>query len=362
MNILYLIADLAHGGAARQVSLLAAGLPRERFAARVFTLRPDAAWSVALRDAGVAVESGNWRRLVDARPVLALRRVVRDTAPDVVHVFGLPALRALAAAGGPSGSRVLLGAVASLGLVDRALVATLVDGVIATGPAQAERYRRLGLPPGKLVEAPPGVPLPEPPKLRHDDWCRSLGLPADARVIVGVGPLEAPRGFHDAIWAFDILHFLYDDLHLLLVGTGPQEPRLREFVRITRSTDRVHFLGPRADLDKLLGHAELAWVPSRADRGALAALEASAAGRPVVAARWPELAEAVADGETGVLVPPGDKAALGRATRLLLDDPERRQRLGEGGRRRVAERFSLEAMLQGHEAIYAARQQAQHFR
>jgi glycosyltransferase involved in cell wall biosynthesis len=359
MNLLLLANDLSYGGAARQASLLAAGLPRERFAVCVFTLRPDAPWSRDLRQAGVAVQSGNRRRLFDVRPFFDLCRALRDPAPDVVHVFGLPALRALAAAGGRQGARVVLNAVAPseratrLSLPDRWLIARMADRVVARGPAQAEHYRRLGVPAPKVAELPPGVPLATPPKLSHADLCRSLGVPEGTRLIVGVGPLEPAKGYHDAIWAFDILQFLYEDLHLLLVGSGPQEPRLREFARVTRSTDRVHFFGERADLDELLGHAELVWVPSRADRGTMAALGAMAAGRPVVASRWPGLAEVIADGETGLLVPPGDKAALARETRALLDDAERRRRLGEAGRQRAAERFGAEAMVRAYEALYA---------
>jgi glycosyltransferase involved in cell wall biosynthesis len=360
MNVLFLANDLVYGGPARQVVLLAAGLPRDRFAARAFTLRADAPWSQALREAGVPVEAGDRHRLFDARPFLALRRAVREFRPDVIHAFGLAALRTLAATRGRGGTRVVLsGAVPAeratrLSRLDRWLIGSLADRVTARGPAEAERYRRLGVYPEKVVEVPPGVPPAAPPRVPHPEWCRSLGLPEGARLLVGVGPLEPAKGFRDAIWAFDILQFLYDDVHLLLVSAGPEEPRLRDFARVTRSTDRAHFLGERADLDEVLGHAELVWVPSRADRGAGAALEALAAGRPVVASRWSGLAEVVADGETGVLVAPGDKAALARETRLLLDDPARRHRLGEAGRKRAAERFGIEAMVRGYEALYTA--------
>ncbi len=352
MNIFYLIDDLRYSGLARQASLLASALPRDRFAVRVFTLRPDAPWSQMLREAGVAVESANWRRPLDPRPLLALRRATRGAEPDVIHVFGLPALRALAAAGGRQGARVVLSGGAPVGPVDHGLIGALVDRVAAR-PAEMEHYRGLGVPAAKTIEVPVGVPLATPPTMPHAAWCCSLGLPQNARIIVGIGPLEAARGFHDAVWAFDILHFLYDDLHLLLVGSGSQKERLREFAHITRSTQRVHFLGDVADVDELLGHAEIAWVPSRADRGASAALEAMAAGRPVAAARWPGLAEVIVQGETGVLVTPGDKAALAREARLLLDDPKRRQRLGEVGRVRVAQQFSVEVMRTAHESLYA---------
>ncbi len=358
MKVLLLTHDLAYGGAARQLALLAAGLPRERFAVRVFTTRPDAPWSRELREGGVAVESGGRRRPFDVRDLFALRGVIRTFAPDIIHVFGLPALRSLALAGRRR-ARVVLsasglgGRVTPLRRLDHWLIATLADRVTASGPAEAAHYRGVGVPAAKVAEVPPGVPLASPPKVPHADWCRSLGLPPAARVVIGLGPLEPAKGFRDAIWAFDILQFLYDDLHVLLIGTGSHAGRLREFSHMVRAADRVHFPGPRADLDESLGHAEIAWVPSRADRGAGAALAAMAAGRPVIASRWPGLAEVVADGEAGVLVPPGDKAALARETRALLEEPRRRQQLGEAGRRRVAERYSVEAMVRNFEALYA---------
>ena len=162
LNILLLANDLSYGGPARQASLLAAALPRERFAVHLFTLRPDAPWSRELREAGVAVESGNRRRLFDVQPFVALRRALHDPTPDVVHSFGLPALRALALAGGRHGARVVLSAAApgersaQLGVLDRRLIASFVDRVVARWPAEAERLRRLGIAAAKVVQVSPG--------------------------------------------------------------------------------------------------------------------------------------------------------------------------------------------------------------
>jgi glycosyltransferase involved in cell wall biosynthesis len=170
--------------------------------------------------------------------------------------------------------------------------------------------------------------------------------------VVGVGPLEPGKGFRDAVWALDILRGLYDDLHLVLLGRGPDEARLREFARVIHAAARVHFAGPQPEVSNWLAAAELVWVPDRVEASLNAALEAMAAARPVVASRLPELAEAVDDGETGLLVPPGDKAALARQTRRLLDDPALRQRLGEAGRRRAAERFSAAGMVRRYAQLY----------
>jgi glycosyltransferase involved in cell wall biosynthesis len=84
----------------------------------------------------------------------------------------------------------------------------------------------------------------------------------------------------------------------------------------------------------------------------MAALEAMAAGRPVVASNLPGLAELVADGETGLLVPPDDKLALARASRVLLEDEPRRRRMGEAARERARTRFPLSETVRAVQEVY----------
>jgi glycosyltransferase involved in cell wall biosynthesis len=81
-------------------------------------------------------------------------------------------------------------------------------------------------------------------------------------------------------------------------------------------------------------------------------LESMAAAAPVVATRVGGTPEAVQDGVTGMLVPPGDPRALARAIHQLLADPELAARLGQGGRHRVCRRFSMDAMVQATERLY----------
>src|SRR5262245_14695656 len=125
------------------------------------------------------------------------------------------------------------------------------------------------------------------------------------RHIACMGTLERHKGFRDAIWAYAILHFLYPDLDMELIGDGPDRLRLEEFVRNTHCKDAVHLRGNRPDGPSLLRRAEVVWVPDQEEGGVNVALEAMAAGRPVVASRLPGLAEIVVDGQTGFLVPPG---------------------------------------------------------
>ena len=164
------------------------------------------------------------------------------------------------------------------------------------------------------------------------------------RLILGVGPLRPHKGFRDAVWALDVLHYLYEDLRLVLVGDGPDRPRLEQFARTAQVERRVIFTGRLPDPAPWLHASEVAWVPSRTGGGVGAALEAMAAGRPVIAARLPALAEIVVEG-VGRLVPPGDKTELARQTRFLLNDPDCRRAYGEAGRRRATEYYSVERLV-----------------
>jgi glycosyltransferase involved in cell wall biosynthesis len=216
----------------------------------------------------------------------------------------------------------------------------------------AARWRSLGLRPERILPVSPGVAMELPGDGERTLLRRSLGLPPSARLVVGIGPLEAHKGFHDAIWAFDILHFLYHDLHLVLVGDGSDRIRLERFSRIVQPPDRIHLVGRQDAVAPLLSSAEMVWVPSHGDVGVNVALEAMSLGRPVIAARQPGLADVVIDGETGLLIPPGGKAALARCTRRLLDEPSLRHRLGETGRQRVARLFSAEALSRRFVELY----------
>jgi glycosyltransferase involved in cell wall biosynthesis len=325
--------------------LLAAGLPRESFPVRVAVLGTATPWVDALRAAGVAVDVLGWRRPFDVLPFLALRRRLRTMRPDIVHVWGATALRAVVLSGSRGTNRLLVSAALppahAPGSLDRWLLPR-VEGAIAFGATEAARYRHLGLPESRLTLVAPAMNVPaavvEPARLP--------GVAAGERVLLGLGPIEAHKGFREAVWAFDILRHLYTDLHLVLAGTGSDRPRVELFARRLGVTAQVHFLGACSDPTPLLQRAEVVWVPSLRGGGVCVALEAMAAGRAVVASRCPDLAEIVVDGETGFLVEPDNKSALARQTRFLLDDPVLRQRLGTAGRQRVADRFSVSQLVE----------------
>jgi glycosyltransferase involved in cell wall biosynthesis len=286
-----------------------------------------------------------------------LRQLVGAFRPDVIHAWHLVSLRFLAAAGALGSSRLVSSAVTRRQkfrsfwhpLDHWGLCAA--DFVVAAGSTEAEHYRQQKIRERKIVQIPPGVAFPGIADTR-EHFCRSLGINRPARLILCAGALFPEKGFQDAIWAFEILKFLCEDPHLLLIGSGPDRTRLEQFAGTIGAKRAVHFLGDQPDAAALIAHADVVWVPSRRRSGVNVALEAMAAGRPVVASRLPALTEVVKDGATGLLIAPGDKPALARQTRKLLDDPQRSREMGEAGRRRVNDHFTAAQLVDRFACLY----------
>jgi len=116
--------------------------------------------------------------------------------------------------------------------------------------------------------------------------------------------------------------------------------------------EAVHWLGWRTDVADLMAACDVVAVPSDAEPFGRVALEAMAMGRAVVGTRAGGLPEVVADGETGLLVPPGDAPALSEALRRVLEDASLRAKMGEAGAQRVRERFSAAAHARAVESLY----------
>jgi glycosyltransferase involved in cell wall biosynthesis len=351
MRVLYVISDLEYGGAAKQLLLLAGGLPTERFQRRVCVLGAAGPWAERLQSAGVLIDVLNWRWKFDLPAFGRLWDIVHAYQADILHVFGRTALRAVGFAGGLRSGRLVVSMRfplnkrrARLPWWDRWLLKH-AERVTPRTPTEEVKWREAGLDGGRLASIPPGV---EPSQ-------STSGSILPPRTILCVGPLKRRKGFRDAIWVLDMLRYLHTDLQLAFVGTGPDQPALARFAHDARIADRVHFLGDRADVSGLMSQCMLLWAPSRSESGLNAVLEAMAAGKPVVAARQPAVAEIILDGQTGFLVPPGDQADLARQTRVLLDDAELRQRMGEAGRRRVQESFSAPVMIARFAELYECR-------
>jgi glycosyltransferase involved in cell wall biosynthesis len=185
---------------------------------------------------------------------------------------------------------------------------------------------------------------------------QELGLSDDTLVLVIVANLIPYKGHTDLLSALaKIKSAMAKDWVLLIVG---RDDGLRRVLEEQASTlgiaENVRFLGERHDVMELLRIANLGLLCSHEEGFSNALLEGMAAGLPMIATDVGGNAEAVLDGTTGLLVPPKDPEAIGRAILRLAHDPALAREMGMAGHARVGERFSLEACIDGYEALYRA--------
>ena len=151
----------------------------------------------------------------------------------------------------------------------------------------------------------------------------------DSGLVIYLGRLKKYKNVDHLIQAMAIVREEVADARLVIVGTGDRRRALEALTRSMGLEDAVRFTGFVSEEEKLrlLTRAEVAAYPSSKEGWGITVIEANACGVPVVAARVPGLRDAVVDGETGTLVPLGDREAMARALIDLLHDREKRERL-----------------------------------
>ena len=289
-----------------------------------------------------------------------LRRLVRELRPDVIHANGIKAALVALPAAGRTPVIWLKPDFAWDGLLTR-LVARLCSRVIGVSEAVTEALpRRSNIAVVRLGVTPPAVDR----STARAQLRELLDAPADAPVVALLGRLHPVKGHHELLAALPELLRRVPDLRVALIGgddVGEVEygRTVREAVEALGAGDRVRLLGFVSDALALVAGADVLAVPSVADEhgrgkegGSFATVEAMALGTVVVGYGHGGLPEVL--GDTGVLVSPGDRRALGRAIAELLTDPERRGRLADAAQRRAAERFSLERNTEALKDHYRA--------
>jgi len=179
------------------------------------------------------------------------------------------------------------------------------------------------------------------------------GVPDDARVVLHAGRLAPLKGQRYLLDAWARVAPRVERVVLVIAGSGELEAALRRQARALDIDASVVFAGFRTDLPALLARADLFVLSSLWEGLPIAAVEAMAAARAVVATRAGGTPEVVVDDETGVLAPPGDAPALACAIERVLADADLRRRLARAGRHQ-AQRYSLDALLSATLAVYAS--------
>ena len=351
LRVLFLYSTLTRGGAERQLALLVPELRRRGFDPVVATLRHRGPNFEALREQGVptafaAMRSrtdivGIWRayRLWRLRPDVVFSSSVDAQVIGQLVAFRARARHVTAEHGGVGIPRAL-----HRRLLVR-LIALGVDRVVAVSSSQLPELHRLGFPPARIRVIPNGIPPPL--SGRASEAVRAeLGVAADEVVALLVATLRPEKRADSFVDAVVRAHAREPRLRGVVAGGGPELERVRSLAAAV--PDVVRVLGERPDASDLIRAADVVCLASAFEGLPMAVLEAMACGRPVVATAVGGVPDAVVDGQTGWLVPPGDEKALVDALVAAASAPAERRARGEAARQRYAERYSLERMVDAY--------------
>lgn len=377
LGVVTVVDNLAHGGAERLAAEISTRLDPQRFASTLCVTR----WS----DPGPAASGG------------LSRRVRADVEAAGVHFLGLqrrspwdlpawsPLVRLLRGGDvqivhshkfGSNAWGVVLGRLSRVpvviahehtwsftggplrGVIDRRLIAAGSDVIVACSQEDRRRMiERQRIAPARVRFVANGIDGRPPTSGR--DMRAELGIARDARVVGSVGTLRAQKRFDVLLRAAADIAPRCPGLRVVLVGEGPERPRLEALAAELALGETLLMLGARDDVPDVLQALDVAVVSSDFEGSPLSVLEYMEAGLPVVATAVGGLPHMVGDGTHGILVPRRDPVALGEAIEGLLADPGRRRELGAAGRRRRRAEFDLSGMVaeieQLYEQLYAAR-------
>ncbi len=322
-----------------------------------------------LRESGVEPEYLGVRRTLDVSGFRRLVGHLKQAKPDVVHAH----LEMAMTMGIPAARRAGIPAVGTFHHVHRPLsgrasgrerlaveIATRSAAAIFVSQASlisfADRYRRGRPVPASWTVVHNGIdldyftpaatggiaPLPA-----------DLGLGGNGPVVTILAALRDFKGITHAIDAWPVVLARQPTARLLLVGSGEQEQALRAQVARLALTESVVFAGMRSDVPDVLRGSDLVVLPSiYGENLPTVLMEAGGCGRPVVASDVGGISDIVADGQTGLLVPPGDSPAIAAAILRLLAAPDLREQMGEAGRRRMERLFDARLWARSLHAVY----------
>jgi glycosyltransferase involved in cell wall biosynthesis len=184
------------------------------------------------------------------------------------------------------------------------------------------------------------------------EWRTELGWTEDEFVVGFVGRIVPVKDVPTLLHAFAALVASVPQARLLLVGDGECRVQMESLTRSLGVSELVRFAGWQLDLKRVYGAMDVVALTSRNEGTPVALIEALAAGRPVVATMVGGVPDVIQDGDTGLLVPPGDPDALAAALARMAGEPALRGRLTAAGRRSVADRFGRQRLVQDIDVLY----------
>jgi glycosyltransferase involved in cell wall biosynthesis len=240
--------------------------------------------------------------------------------------------------------------------LSRAVYRLLADSIVVTGASGAARLiAESGVSPERVHVVPTGIDLArfDPATVDGSRIRRELGILPELPIVGMIGVLRALKGSDVFLRGCRAILDRIPAARFLVVGDGPMRHEVRDLRETLGLSEAAHLIGQREDVPELLAAMTIFVLPSLAGEGSPQAVtQAMVMGIPVVASSLPGVSELAREGETALLFPPGNAAALAEAVCRLLADEAARRRLAERARAEVCEAYTLERMLDRMERIY----------
>ena len=362
LSVFHLVEDLKTGGAERVIADIVEGLDRKRFEARVWCLTRGGETADELLEKGVEVRIlGIWS-YHNPLNIIRLSRLLKKEKPDIVHTHGYFASVIGRLAAKKAGLPIIITHVHSTYweykkrhlLIERYLsrcthrIICCSEAVknFVTGHEKIKEDKTVVIYNG--VDEERFLPVQDPSPVRA-----RLGIDRESPVVGTVSSLTPHKGQKYLIQAAAKIREKYPATRFLIVGDGPLRRSLEEQALGLSLQSSLIFTGARRDIPDLLSLMDIFVLPSSSREGlGIAIIEAMAMEKPTVATDIGGIPEVVQDGETGLLVRPGDSAALAKAIIELIDNPDRAKAMGKKGRNRFAQKFTRKTMLSKIEDLY----------
>jgi glycosyltransferase involved in cell wall biosynthesis len=346
------------GGTERQMIELIRRLDPSRFRVHVACFDKSGAWLPRVAERAASLVEFPIRGFARPRTIAALlgfarwcrreRIEVVQTCDLYANVFGLPGA-ALAGVPVRIGSRRELNPDKAPGQIRlQRQVYRCATTVVANSAAARDILEQEGLAPASIAVVPNGIEA----TLYPDRDAVTARRPV--RSVITVANLRPEKSHETLIAAAELVAAEFPDVQFQVVGDGLRRSELEALVRAGGLERRVQFLGHREDVPRLLAEADVFVLPSRSEAFPNCAIEAMAAGLPVVASATGGLLDLIEHGHTGLLFEPGNPEALAAALRHLFTDRGTAAGIGQRAQTQVRQRYSFERMVRSFEDLYAA--------
>lgn len=359
IKVLQIVEDLRVGGLERVIQSLALGLPEERYDVQVWCLTKGGTIADELTAAGVHVEILGMGPRCTVPFLLKLRKKIKDSRIDVLHTHGYTAATIGRTAGFLAGVPVMMAHVHSTywgytkkQLLTETLLSLATDKIICCSKAVAEFVLgRENISPRKVTVVYNGVEDMRRPAERT--MRTELGLSPDDFVIGVAASLVAHKGHSSFLKAMVEVVKNNPKAKAVLAGDGSLRKELEESVKELGLTRNVIFCGIVGGMGPFFSSLDLVVQPSIEREGlANSVLEAMSAGKAVIGTKVGGIPEAVVDGGTGLIVPPGDPSALAYAVLSLMRDRDGLKKMGQAGRALYEKKFTRAEMIANIAKVY----------